>query len=359
MRLSIASPAFVAALALLLVVDLGATVRARRRRWRLALAATATTLVLACTAAAVNAYYDYVPTLDALLGRVAADQASPSQLVQAAALSQPPAHGLVEQVVIPPLVSGFHARPAEAYLPPVWFTPARPPLPVIELLHGTPGTPQDWTRGGGADVSADRWAAAHGGLAPIIVMPDVNGSFSGDSECVDGRLGRAETYLSVDVPAWAVGRLQARADRQGWAVGGLSEGGYCALDLALRHRDRYGAFLDFGGLDGPTRTGGVSRLFATRSQLRAHQPFRLLARLPPGPRPAGWFEVGGDDGGVTRAVLAMAGAARRAGLESQLTVLPHAHHTFRLWRRSFADALPWVAAHLGLGNPPTATGGGS
>lgn len=53
------------------------------------------------------------------------------------------------------------------------------------LLHGTPGTPQDWIDGGQAAATADAYAAAHGGRAPILVMPDINGSIDADTECVD------------------------------------------------------------------------------------------------------------------------------------------------------------------------------
>src|SRR5258708_2954178 len=104
--------------------------------------------------------------------------------------------GMVGRVVIAPTVSGFRARPAQVYLPPAWFARPRPRLPVVELLHGTPGMPEDWTRAGQADVTADRWAAGHRGVAPVIVMPDPNGGFMSDTECVDLPQARADTYLS-------------------------------------------------------------------------------------------------------------------------------------------------------------------
>ena len=63
---------------------------------------------------------------------------------------------------------------------------------------------------------------------------------------------------------------------------------------------------------------------------------------------AGWFEVGSSDGGTTHAVLATAGLSRRAGIDTHIVLLHHAHHTWRVWRRCFADALPWAAVRLGL-----------
>ena len=201
----------------------------------------------------------------------------------------------------------------------MWFAPSRPQLPVIELLSGTPGTPEDWTRAALADVAADAWAATHHGTAPILVMPDANGHFTGDTECVDGAHGRAETYLTADVRAWMVTHFRATPGRKAWVIGGASEGGYCALDLALRHPNQFATFLDFSGLDRPTASGGALRLFrGSQRELQLHSPRDLLASRQVGAPMAGWFEVGSRDGGTTHAVQAMADLSRRAGIDTTL-----------------------------------------
>src|SRR5437764_834334 len=82
------------------------------------------------------------------------------------------------------------ARPADVYLPPAWFRPDHPRLPVIMLLHGTPGGPSDWTRSAQADVVADQFAKSRAGMAPVLVFPDANGGPFKDTECVDGPKGR-------------------------------------------------------------------------------------------------------------------------------------------------------------------------
>ena len=112
-------------------------------------------------------------------------------------------------VRIPGTVSRFSRPSRQVYLPPSVVRAVRPRLPVIELLSGTPGTPEDSTRAALADVAADTWAATHHGAAPILVMPDANGHFTGDTECVDGAHGRAETYLTTDVRAWMVVHFRA------------------------------------------------------------------------------------------------------------------------------------------------------
>jgi S-formylglutathione hydrolase FrmB len=332
----------------------------RRRRWRRALlAATAVMLSLCSTAAWINAYFAYMPSVGAVFGQRARDQVSPTelhhrmQLIATAAVAPPPVtRGVVERVAIPATASGFRARVAQVYLPPVWFSTPRPQLPVIELLHGTPGAPEDWTRAGMADVAADRWASVHHGVAPVIVMPDPNGSFTADTECVDRPQARADTYLSVDVPNWAVANLGVSAHRSSWAIVGSSEGGYCALELALRHPERYATFADLSGLDRPTWPGGALRQFGgSWKAYEDHLPALQLAAHPPRVPMAGWFTAGTADGAVTRSVRAMAAAARTAGIDTVLRLQPNAHHTWRVWRHAFIDLFPWLAAHLGGAAP--------
>ena len=125
-----------------------------------------------------------------------------------------PGSGKVVRVSIPGTRSGFDARDARVYLPPAYFAEPRPSLGVIVLLAGAPGTPEDWTRGGLADVTSDAYAATHGGVAPVLVMADSNGSIDADTQCV----GDAEAYLAEDVPAFVAAPIRGGA--RGEAVGG-------------------------------------------------------------------------------------------------------------------------------------------
>ena len=121
------------------------------------------------------------------------------------------------------------------------------------------------------------------------------------------------------------------------------------MDLALRHPYRFATFLDFSGLDRPTVSGGALHLFrGSRHELQLHSPRILLTTARVRVPMAGWFEVGSRDGGTTHAVQEMADLSSRAGIETHIVLLHHAHHTWRVWRRCFADALPWTAGRLGL-----------
>jgi S-formylglutathione hydrolase FrmB len=269
-----------------------------------------------------------------------------------------PATGVVAPLTVPTKASGFVARPALVYVPPAWFRRPRPKLPVIVLLHGTPGGPDVWFGPGLAVATADAWAAAHGGLAPILVAPDVNGAVDTDSECVDSPAGRVETALTVDLTRFVTSTFRTLPPGPGWAIAGFSEGGSCALMLALRHPTLFGTVGDYGGLAGPrlgdtnADTGStVADLFGgSPAQFAAHEPAELLARGRFG-RLGSWFEVGDADPEPAAAQAALVPAARRAGVTTCSVVVPGGAHTFDVFSAGFADSLPWFAARLGIGPP--------
>ena len=338
----------------------------RRRALRWAARGLAVLVAVLCVGAQINAHYAYFPTVGALMGRRAADQISASAFQQLEsqyvrsigskfrsygrlAVSEPkhtlPLRGVVIAWRFPPTISHFPQRAGEVYLPPIWFETPHPHLPVIELLHGSPGSPADWTRGGYADLTADAYASTHGGFAPILVMPDVNGaSWWNDSECVDGVQGNAETYLTVDVRN-AVDRAFDASPTE-WAVAGLSEGGSCALQMALRHPNLFVAAGDFGGEDHPYVSGGPSHLFfgTTTAELAAaeatYDPRVLLAHWHEQLKPGLAFSVGRSDG-VRAHEYALYQRAKADHFDATYTTYAGSH-SFRVWSRCLSGSFPWM-----------------
>ncbi len=341
-------------LLVLAVLAAGAAVGAVTRALpRALLGLVSAVAVLASAGVGVNAHFAYYRTLGEALG---APPPGAGTLERARArVDAREGRGTVVPLTIPGTTSGFAARQAQVYLPPAWSAPGQAPLPVVVLLHGSPGAPTDWVEGGQAQATADAWAAAHGGVAPVLVMPDINGSLTADTECVDSPLGRVETYLTVDVPAAVRADLGTLPPGPAWAVAGLSEGGSCALMLALRHPDLFGTFGDFGGLAGPRvgetnadTTDTVAQLFGGSPQeFAAHEPADLL-RTGRFPRTGGWFQVGALDAEPLAAAQQLAPLAAAAGVATCLVVVPGAGHTFDVWSAALRQSLPWLAQRLGL-----------
>ncbi|WP_433802834.1 alpha/beta hydrolase [Actinomycetospora sp. CA-084318] len=343
---------FGALLVALVLVAVVALLLSRRRAARVLAVLGLVVALLLGAAAAVNLHFDYYRTLGEAVGAPARDQVTIDTMLREDA---DPGPGVVAPVPIPASASGFQARPAMIYVPSAFFTRPRPQLPVIMLLHGTPGTPQDWINGGRADTIADAFAAAHGGVSPILVMPDINGSTTADTECVDGPAGNAETYLTQDVPDYVLSTFRTRPTGSAWAVAGLSEGGSCAVMLALRHPNMFHTFGDYAGLEGP-RSGDtnagvvdtVTQLFGgSQAAFDAHEPTTILGTTR-FPALGGWFEVGTADPDPAAAQALLVPAARRAGIATCSVLVPNGGHTFDVFSAAFERSLPWMSSRLGI-----------
>ena len=322
----------------------------------------AAVLVVISAAGRINAVYDAYPTVRAALGisdyrTVPFDDPSLRALrtVQVEDWSAPddlPATGAVTSVTIAGTVSGFRAREARVYLPPAYFSDPRPELPVLVLLAGQPGSPEDWLVGGHLPSTLDAYAEQHHGLAPVVVLADGTGGQFDNPLCVDSHLGNVATYLAVDVPAWVRDNLQVDDDPKAWAVGGLSYGGTCALQLATTRPEIYPTFLDFSGQAEPTlgnRDTTIRDVFGGDAEAFArNNPADLLARNRY-PDSAGAFVVGTDDAEYRAGVERLASTARDAGMDVHLTELPGTHN-FALWAAALEKELPWLTQRLGLGN---------
>ncbi|WP_433304737.1 alpha/beta hydrolase [Actinoplanes sp. CA-030573] len=144
--------------------------------------------------------------------------------------------------------------PMSVYLPAAYSTSAGQGLdfPVIEALHGYPGTPQSWLKRLGLVSFLDQEMAA-GRMAPtIVLLPYQTPRRLLDTECTNLVGGaQSETYLTVDVPAWARNHLRVRTDRKAWALTGYSAGAFCAMNLLLKHSSQYAAAASLSGYPGP------------------------------------------------------------------------------------------------------------
>jgi S-formylglutathione hydrolase FrmB len=181
-------------------------------------------------------------------------------------------------------------------------------------------------------------------------MPDGTGGQVANPLCMDSALGKADTYLSSDVVAWTTSALKVDPNHAHWAVGGLSYGGTCALQLAVAHPGLFPTFFDASGQQAPT-LGGHARTVAAAFGGNEHawaavDPLHeLAAHQEPGS--AGYVAVGGNDGRYRPQALAVTAAARGAGISITYRELPGGHN-WGVWRAALGDALPWLAARMGL-----------
>ncbi len=249
--------------------------------------------------------------------------------------------------VIPGNASAFRARPAFIYLPPILRWAPHTRLPVLMLLHGIPGGPSDWVQKGAVARTMNAFAAAHGGRAPIVVMPDINGSLRTDTECVNGPLGHVETYLTRDVPAYLRAHLPVTPPGRHWGIAGLSEGATCSLMLGIRHPGLFSTIGFFSGMARPT-VGNTDDPAATTAQLfggsasayRHHDPLWLMRHGTY--RSLGvWLECGSGDQEGKAGLALVSAAARPAGMSTQVQLTAGNHH-WPVWQTSLKQYLPWL-----------------
>jgi S-formylglutathione hydrolase FrmB len=266
----------------------------------------------------------------------------------------PTTTGQFAAVDIPATVSHFAHRWDYVYLPPAYFTSARTQLGVLILLAGTPSSPAIWASGGGALDTTNAYARAHDGRAPVLLFIDANGSWSGDTECVDSARGRAETYLTRDVVSFATRRLGLSADPARWGIVGFSEGGTCAYDLALRHPDLFHYAVDLAGDAAPNVVGStLHQLYdGSKVAMREHEPAWLLTHPVGSYRNlTAWFGAGMDDVSHLHLGRHQATAARRAGIHATWFAGPDGHDwQFCTW--ALQRVLPGLAADVGAPSPP-------
>lgn len=309
----------------------------------------------------INVTFAYYPTVDALLGDSGARSVTLEELDDDSLIVVPidkwrapqniPSGGRILTAPIPGTKSGFTARPAKIYLPPAALTSPTPRLPVLVLLAGQPGAPDDWLLGGQLVATMDAYAAEHNGLGPIVVVADGTGSTMANPICVDSKLGNVATYLSQDVPDWVAANLKlANTDSRSWAVGGLSYGGTCALQLATNHPDVYPTFLDLSGQIEPslgTRQQTIATAFnGDEAAFKAVNPMDLMATRQY-PDTAGAFVVGRDDAMYRAGLKEVFESARRAGMDVHFSEVPGGH-SFAVWSVGLRQEMPWLGKRLGI-----------
>ena len=340
-----------------------AVARLRPSRWYgRVFTVIAAVVVISSALTATNAYYGLYPTSRAALevfNNPSVDL--PDSVPVADVLDLPagkkladvwtgagvPDKGTLSEIEIP---GAMKTRPAWIYLPPAYAVKPRPRLPVLVLLAGQPGSPRDWYDAGRISDNMDEFARAHQGLAPIVVMPDSIGSLTANPLCLDSKLGQAETYLTRDVPKWIKERLTVDERREAWTVAGLSHGGTCSLQLAVRAPDVYGNFIDLSGQREPTlgtRADTVKAAFGgDEAAFVRVNPLNILAKQK-FPQTSGVIVAGKDDGQYRPAGLEVFEACRKAGMDVQWKELPGGHD-WNVWRPGLYGTLPWLAQRTGL-----------
>ncbi len=242
------------------------------------------------------------------------------------------------------------SRQGVIYLPPQYFQRpyATRRFPVIELIHGSPGTPGDYE--GRLKISGvlRQLIDAHRAKPVVLVIPDANGGLDRSTQCLNTVHGEQdETYLAVDVPDDVAARLRVERPGAAWGIAGFSEGGYCAANLALRHPDRYGVAASLSGYFEPLRTNRMPQPvdpFGGSKELRAaNSPLKLLASSMPLARLPRFWVMSGNGAQVDMVqAQAFVDLIKQYEPGAPFMVVKGGLHNYVAWREAFPRMLEWA-----------------
>jgi enterochelin esterase-like enzyme len=321
---------------------------------RIALVVTVVLSVTVTTALELNRLTETYPSWAALAGEKTVPDPGPSPVtepssgteVAAGATIGRPGKGQLVTYTVPGPVSKM-TMPMSVYLPAAYFTPEGLGLdfPVIEALHGYPGTPESWIKRLSIADHLDREIAS-GRMAPtVVLLPYQTPDRLLDTECTNLAGGpQSETYLTVDVPAWARGHLRVRADRAAWALTGYSAGAFCAMNLLLKHPGEYAAAASLSGYPEPgIKTGDQSEKTTNNIAWRlTHLP------RPPVALWIGWADDDTDASTGSRRVVALA----QPPITVVTAAVPEGGHSHAVWKQMEGPAFDWLSAQLARPAPP-------
>jgi S-formylglutathione hydrolase FrmB len=350
------------------------------RWWQRGVSVLAVILCVLCAGSAVNVWTGYAPTVQSAWGHLTGGV--PGQTTDEASVAamqergDKPAEGTVVTITTPDDASGFKHRDEYVYLPPAWYATNPPPkLPAVMMIGGEFGSAADWMNSGNAKKTINDFAAKHGGVSPVLVFVDTSGSFTKDTECVNGVRGNAADHLTKDVVPYVISHFGVSSDPANWGVAGWSMGGTCAVTLTAKYPELFSTFIGIDGDVSPnagSKDQTVFRLFGGDEQAwESFDPTTVMNAHGPYTGVAGWFSVSDPnvptvyrDGtvgvgaptdpaplGLSEGANYLCAVASSNGIECSVVAEP-TKHDWPSGAEQFANALPWLAGRIGTPGVP-------
>jgi enterochelin esterase-like enzyme len=228
---------------------------------------------------------------------------------------------------------GGRSQQVYVYLPPGYADNPDEHYPVLYLLHGFPGRPLAFLLTVRAGVVEDELVAKDEAQPVILVMPfGSTGTFT-DKEWANGiHSGEGwSTFVARDLVRTIDATYRTIPTAAARGIGGLSEGGYGAINIALHHPGEFHLVESWSGYERapkiPSIFGAQGQTLATNTPL---EQLPLVARSLRRHHVYFWFYSGTDDS-FRRQNRAFAQELVRNGVAHRFFVFPGGHN-WALWR---------------------------
>ncbi len=342
----------------------------RRLALKIVAAGAAFVMAMAFGVLAVNRYFGYYATWGAAIADFSNQSPNSGPQISQGSLLTGSKHGTFNQravylrlalqqgytfsVDMPGKLSHIN-RVGYVYLPPQYFESqyANYRFPVIELIHGQPGDPQDWINVVGVQETLNQLIRQGQASPVVLVMPSANGGNRISLQCLNQVGGPADlTYLGQDVPNDIAHMLRVQSPGLGWGIAGYSEGGYCAANMALQYRYRYGFAASLSGYFAPYNnklaSGKSVSPFGSDSTLRtANTPIDAVRTVSAGARlPLFWLGAGASDRADVANAEYFAQELQLHEASVPLILTPGGGHTMGTWHAEVPPMLTWMTKGL-------------
>jgi len=243
---------------------------------------------------------------------------------------------------------GGRHQPVDVYLPPGYASHPRERYPVLYLLHGEPGRPGAFLETVRLGVVEDELTTLRRARPMILVMPfGSTGSFT-DKEwanCVRPHEGWMKC-VARDVVRAVDARFRTIRSARARGIGGLSEGGYGAINIAIQHPREFGLVESRSGYE---QADPLRSIFGRdRKLVLANTPLDTLGSAAPALRRTHtffWLYSGHDDHFFEQNA-SFASLLERGGIGYRFRIV-RGGHNWALWRGNAADAYLAASKHLG------------
>lgn len=220
------------------------------------------------------------------------------------------------------------------YTPPC-YTQSTRNYPVLYLMHGSNEDDGQWGRLG-IQEHLDR-GIGDSTLPPmIVVMPF--GEWLANRNQFEG-VSWESIFLNELLPH-IEGQFRIDGRRESRAIGGISRGGFWALQIAFRHTDLFGS------------VGGHSAFLDDFHAPPDYNPLRLAQSSEAINHLSIWLDRGKDDFTAPALDLLHERLTER-GLAHQYTIYPEGQHGPDYWRQHVSEYLAFYGQHLQSDSAPT------
>jgi enterochelin esterase-like enzyme len=325
--------------------------------------------------AAVNKYYDYYQTWGALFSDLSGQSGSVKQLALGdgkyksigaeLAATTDPVLDAQDGYLFRTDVTGPRShitRDVYVYLPPQYFLKAyaKYKFPAIELLHGSPGEPQDWVNVLNVIPTYLKLLAEHKAQPAVLVMPNTDGGRQYALQCLNAPGGLQDmTYIGEEVPDWVTANLRVLPPSVMWGIAGFSEGGFCAANIALNYPKRFGFAAALSGYFAPTDSQVPSgwkpgsrpvdiNVFKHHPALALkNTPQEYIQHIPTDVSvPQFWLAAGAEDAGDVQAATYFRQLLLTRVAQVPLMIVPGGGHQALVWRAAEGPMLSWMTDNL-------------